>query len=77
MSPSRRAPENAAGRFWVNMDCVACSMCVDGAPDHFRIPDSAHSTIVYRQPETEAEVDRCRRVLADCPTEAIVDDGPA
>ena len=72
--PSPR-PGNVPGRFFVNHECIVCSMCADAAPDYFRLGDDEDGNIVYRQPETPEEVAACRDALDGCPVEAITDAG--
>jgi len=66
-------PGNVPGRFYVNTECITCSVCADVAPAHFRLGDDEEGNIVYRQPETAAEAQACREALEGCPVEAITE----
>ena len=70
--PSPR-PGNVPGRFYVNHECIICAVCSDVAPAHFRLGDDEEGNIVYRQPETDAEIADCREALDGCPVEAITE----
>ena len=65
----------AAGSFYVDVNCIDCDLCRQTAPENFdRNEDEGHS-YVKKQPENEAEAQLCRDALDDCPVEAIGDDG--
>lgn len=70
--PSQRWPENAAGRFFVDQECIDCDLCRTTAPDNFARSEDGFS-YVSRQPESPAEVLDCQQALEDCPVEAIGD----
>ena len=61
--------------FYVDKECILCSVCSDCAPDNFRVSDDEDHDIVYKQPENEEELDRCYEAMENCPVEAIGDDG--
>ena len=68
-------PLNVPGRYYVLHDvCLDHECCVDDAPHNFRM-DENWSAYVFKQPATPEEEEKCRRALADCPVEAIKDDG--
>jgi len=70
-----RYPDNAAGRFYVDGQCIDCDACRATAPDHFRRNDESGYSYVFHQPKTPDEEERCREALQGCPVEAIGDDG--
>lgn len=70
-----RKPENIAGRLYVDASCIDCDLCRCTAPDFFRRDDETGQSIVYRQPETAAEIALAHEALHECPTESIGDDG--
>ena len=73
--PQDKVPEQAAGAFYVDVNCIDCDLCRQTAPDNFdRNEDEGHS-YVKKQPANEAEAQLCRDALEDCPVEAIGDDG--
>ena len=67
--------DNVPGKFYVDRECIVCSVCSDVAPDNFRESDNGDHDICYKQPESEEELDQCYEALESCPVEAIGDDG--
>lgn len=73
--PQDKVPDQVAGAFYVDVNCIDCDLCRQTAPDNFdRNEDEGHS-YVKKQPANEAEAQLCRDALEDCPVEAIGDDG--
>jgi len=70
-----KLPENAAGRFYVDDQCIDCDACRETAPDFFRRNDDRGYSYVHNQPVSGDEVELCREALEGCPVEAIGDDG--
>lgn len=66
---NQRLPANADGEFFVDATCIDCDHCRQIAPTVFR----AHGdhSIVYHQPETDAERQRALMALVTCPTASI------
>ena len=62
--------------FYVDKECILCSVCSDAAPNNFRMSDEEDHDICYKQPEDEEELEQCYEALENCPVEAIGDDGP-
>lgn len=73
--PTDRWPDNVPGRFYVDRNCILCSVCSDAAPRNFRRSDQEDHDICYKQPEDDAELKACREALQCCPVEAIGEDG--
>lgn len=67
--------DNVPGKFYVDRECILCSVCSDAAPNNFRMADDEDHDIVYKQPENEEEVAQCYEAMENCPVEAIGDDG--
>ena len=61
--------------FYVDEECILCSVCSDAAPNNFRISDDEDHDICYKQPENEEELEQCDEAMENCPVEAIGDDG--
>ncbi|MBL8619196.1 MAG: ferredoxin [Deltaproteobacteria bacterium] len=61
--------------FYVDLECILCSVCSDAAPNNFRMSDAEDHDICYKQPETEEELRACYEAMENCPVEAIGDDG--
>ena len=67
--------DNVPGKFYVDRECIVCSVCADAAPNNFRESDDGDHDICYKQPENEEELEECYEALESCPVEAIGDDG--
>ena len=61
--------------FYVDKECILCSVCSDAAPNNFRMSDDEDHDICYKQPEDDEELAQCYEALENCPVEAIGDDG--
>jgi ferredoxin len=61
--------------FYVDRECILCRVCTEHAPDHFALSADEDHDVVTRQPRTLPELAACEAALADCPVEAIGDDG--
>ncbi len=61
--------------FYVDMECILCSVCSDAAPANFRMSDDEDHDICYKQPENDDELEQCYEAMENCPVEAIGDDG--
>ena len=59
--------------FFVDRECILCSVCEDVAPKNFRLSDDETHDIVYKQPENEQELEDCLEALDSCPVDAIGD----
>lgn len=70
-----RWPDNAPGAWYVDQECIVCTVCSEIAPNHFRLAASEDHDICFRQPRTDAERDVCEAARAECPVEAIGADG--
>jgi len=73
--------ENAVGK-WYCTDtedsegegCIACNACFGRAPQFFAEDDNGNA-YVWRQPESEDDVEICQEQLDNCPVNAIGSDG--
>ena len=70
-----RWEDNAPGKYYVDKECILCSLCVDYAPECFKESDQGDHDIVYKQPENEEEERKVREALENCPVNCIGDDG--
>lgn len=69
--PKDRYPENVAGTYYVDTQCIDCDLCRQIAPASFRgAPDGGYS-IVYKQPMTDDEIAYADEALEHCPVDAI------
>ena len=84
--PPREAPvmadknnkwhDNVPGKFYVDKECILCSVCSDAAPNNFRMSDDEDHDMVFKQPESPEEEAQAYEAMENCPVEAIGDDGP-
>ena len=68
-------PENKAGKYYVDNNCIVCGICVDVASDNFSFTEGDKHAYVSKQPENEEETDLCEEALNSCPVDAIGNDG--
>lgn len=74
---TKKFPENIAGRFYVDKECIACDACVLAAPDHFSMHQDDGHAFVVKQPDSPDEEAKCKEAMEGCPVEAIGNDGEA
>ena len=67
--------ENVKGKFFVDSQCIDCDVCRDTSPENFTRNDENGYSYVYKQPQTDEEIELCEEALTACPVEAIGDDG--
>lgn len=74
-------PKNVAGKFYCTdpddengEGCIACNVCYNGAPDFFA-EDEDGNAYVYKQPESEDDMELCVEQMEACPVGSIGDDG--
>ena len=68
-------PQNAEGKFWIDQEaCVACQVCTGEAPANIRFDAAAGKSYVFKQPETDEELNAFREAVVLCPTEAPRED---
>lgn len=67
--------DNVGGEFYVDKECILCSLCVDVAPENFKEADDGDHDVVYKQPENDEERAACMDALEQCPVDAIGSDG--
>ena len=72
---TQRWEDNVAGRWYVDRTCILCSLCSDLAPRSFKESVAGDHDIVYRQPVTPEEIAQAEQAKAQCPVEAIGEDG--
>lgn len=74
-SKKNRVHENVSGPYYVDCSCIACRLCTSEAPENFKVNDDDSNAFVYRQPESDEQVELCEDVLDICPVDAIGNDG--
>ena len=68
-------PENVAGKFYVDSQCIDCDVCRVTAPANFQRSEEKGYSYVYQQPATPEEQAQCEEAMDCCPVEAIGADG--
>jgi ferredoxin len=59
--------QNAAGKFYVDQQCIDCDLCRETAPNFFTRNDEGGHSFVHKQPETEEDIAQCMEALEGCP----------
>lgn len=72
---SKKFPDNIAGRYYVDKECIACDACILAAPDHFKMHEEDGHAFVVSQPKSEEDEAHCKEAMEGCPVEAIGNDG--
>lgn len=73
--PNNKYPDNVPGKFYVDTQCILCSLCHEIAPNNFKEADSGDHDTVYKQPSSPEEEKLCLEAMQQCPVEAIGNDG--
>ena len=73
--PRDRYPENVAGKYFVDSQCIDCDVCRVTAPENFRRDEDKGYSYVFRQPEGTEQEAACQEAMDSCPFEAIGNDG--
>jgi ferredoxin len=68
-----KVPDNVAGKYFVDEDCIDCDACRENAPNNFTRNEEEGYSYVYKQPENDLELKECAEALDGCPVEAIGD----
>jgi len=74
-SVNDKYPDNVAGAFYTDSQCIDCDLCRQTAPDFFDRNAKGGYSFVYKQPTTPDDIALCRQALEECPVEAIGKDG--
>jgi len=67
--------ENVPGQYYVDSQCIDCSLCVNTAENNFVQNEEAGYVYVSKQPSNDDEESQCKEAKEACPVEAIGDDG--
>ena len=73
--PTQKLPENVAGKYYVDAQCIDCDVCRVTAPGNFQRSDQKGYSYVFRQPADPEEEAQCQEAMDCCPVEAIGSDG--
>jgi ferredoxin len=74
---ANKYPDNIAGKFYVDDQCIDCDLCRETAPDNFTRNEDGGYSYVFKQPTSPAEETLCKEAQEGCPVEAIGSDGDA
>ena len=72
---ANKYPQNVAGQFYVDDQCIDCDLCRETAPANFTRNDDGGHSYVHKQPESEEEERLSKEAMEGCPVEAIGLDG--
>lgn len=67
--------ENAAGKYYVDTNCIDCDLCRQTAPKNFARNDDGGYSYVFKQPKNATEINQCREAKDGCPVDAIGNNG--
>jgi ferredoxin len=70
---ANRYPENLAGKYYVDNQCIDCDLCRETAPSNFGRNDDGGYSYVFKQPSSPDEEKLCKEAMEGCPVEAIGD----
>lgn len=70
-----KVSENAAGKYYVDDQCIACGVCEGTAPENFKMNSDGAHAYVYKQPENDVEENQVKDAMSSCPSNSIGDDG--
>jgi len=69
----KKIPQNVDGRFYVDTNCINCSLCPEIAADIFATNHDEGYEYVKKQPQNEAELKLITEIIRLCPANAIHD----
>jgi ferredoxin len=72
---ANRYPENIAGAYYVDNQCIDCDLCRETAPNSFKRNDDGGYSFVYKQPESVEDQKLAKEAMEGCPVEAIGSNG--
>jgi ferredoxin len=72
---AKKWADNAAGKYYVDDQCIDCDACRTEAPKNFKRKDEHGYSYVYDQPKTAEEETQSKAAMEACPVEAIGNDG--
>ena len=72
---ANKYPENVAGAFYVDTQCIDCDLCRQTAPQNFDRNQAGGYSYLKKQPVTPEEEAQCKEAKEGCPVEAIGNDG--
>jgi ferredoxin len=73
--PTDKYDDNVSGKYYVDKQCILCSLCHELAASNFKESEEGDHDHVFKQPENDEEETQCKEAMEQCPVEAIGDDG--
>lgn len=67
----KKWPDNVAGAYFVDDQCIDCDACRSEAPSNFTRNEAHGYSYVYKQPSSPQEEAACKAAMDACPVEAI------
>ena len=71
----KKTPQSIEGRFYINSNCINCSLCSAIAENIFATNHHDGYEYIKKQPQNEQEVELVGEVIQLCPANAIRDNG--
>jgi ferredoxin len=72
---ANKYPDNVAGKYYVDNQCIDCDLCRETAPNNFKRNEDGGFSFVCKQPGSPEEEAQCKEAQEGCPVEAIGDNG--
>ena len=72
---ANKYPDNFAGKYYVDNQCIDCDLCRETAPANFTRNEDGGYSFVYKQPSSPEEEAQCKEAMEGCPVEAIGNNG--
>jgi ferredoxin len=72
---ANRYPENIAGAYYVDNQCIDCDLCRETSPNSFKRNDDGGYSFVYKQPDSPEDQKLAKEAMEGCPVEAIGSNG--
>ena len=72
---AKKIPQNADGKFYIDIHCINCSLCPAIAPDIFATNHDDGYEYVKKQPQNTTERKLIAEAISLCPANAIQDNG--
>ncbi len=74
---ANKYPDNTAGKFYVDNQCIDCDLFRETAPNNFTRNDDGGYSSGYKHPGHPEEEAQCKEAMEGCPVEAIGNNGDA
>jgi len=68
---AHRISQNVPGRFYVDSNCINCSLCPEIAPENFMTNHDLGHEYICKQPENSKERELIAQAIELCPADAV------